>query len=719
MVVLLLLPMGARAQVQTDHSLKVKEMQRIHPSFITSDGKVLDEDNCEVQRIGGTTLYKQMEKAIAPRKAEAGDVTVTFNLEYDEDVFYPMDYDSFILNNESHEEFWPTTMEAHELSASIPKGNYELAIIFYKNGLSPYVVIKEQVEVQEDMTLTFNPDMAINYLEVINYNPNGERCKADLGYFDKDLRDWVITDEGNVYGTTVNNYLYLKGYKRSLLSNRMLVFGIVQTEEDRFMSTNDCHVNDVSDRYLFTQSRSSTFGLGETNEFYICKFSTDDVKAGIMENNPNDYVLCEEEFLITPEGKDIIGMETYVSDMWIYNNTLDGGTGWNTLYNKMERKNDVFPIKIYVNSTFEDAIDNRLNMLVCAQASCGSNDNLMAGSPFSIVNGKKVYVNVQEGSKSTLYANLANDFAFPGRPEFTYPATMKAGTYGDNCPINAFTVMNYYASWMGQNVTSFANVYVGRYSETRWCDIPRGNMKFNGEVIENPNEWQAEEEGVYDITMVNTNIEVDGLQGKNKTIVHYDMTQEDNTPPTIEMLQFKNADGVITDRFEKAEDGRMVFTAADINYFLDSETWASGFDYQPLSVTVEYAPYDKDDWTEMQIEEVPELYNEDGWGYYYQTSLKDVEGAGEKGWFDLRFTMADAAGNTHVQTVSPAFRIDDKVDTGIGGNNQYTITNNNEVYDLMGRKVGNGSRLLDNGYCNKGISIVRRANGDVRKVVIK
>ena len=79
--------------------------------------------------------------------------------------------------------------------------------------------------------------------------------------------------------------------------------------------------------------------------------------------------------------------------------------------------------------------------------------------------------------------------------------------------------------------------------------------------------------------------------------------------------------------------------------------------------------------------------------------------------------MADAAGNTHVQTVSPAFRIDELVDTGIENNNQYTITNNRDaeaIYDVMGRRLAN-----DSPRGGKGVRIVHRQNGDVRKVVVR
>ena len=58
------------------------------------------------------------------------------------------------------------------------------------------------------------------------------------------------------------------------------------------------------------------------------------------------------------------------------------------------------------------------------------------------------------------------------------------------------------------------------------------------------------------------------------------------------------------------------------------------------------------------------------------------------------------------------------VPTNIEDNNQYTITNNpsgaDAVYDLQGRRLDNGSWLLDNGYCKPGVYIVGG-----KKIVIK
>ena len=42
-----------------------------------------------------------------------------------------------------------------------------------------------------------------------------------------------------------------------------------------------------------------------------------------------------------------------------------------------------------------------------------------------------------------------------------------------------------------------------------------------------------------------------------------------------------------------------------------------------------------------------------GFGYFYRTSLAGVEGKNE--WFDLQIKLTDETGNSHTQTLAPAF----------------------------------------------------------------
>ena len=132
-----------------------------------------------------------------------------------------------------------------------------------------------------------------------------------------------------------------------------------------------------------------------------------------------------------------------------------------------------------------------------------------------------------------------------------------------------------------------------------------------------------------------------------------------------------------------------------------------------MSVEVSYSPFNKDEWEKLEgIEEVPEYYYYPEFGYFYRGSLKDVTGAGEKGWFDLKIRLEYATGNYQEQVISPAFRIDDLVDTGISqltnDNGQLTISGNETVYDVMGRRLANAQSSMSNGQSQKGIHIVRK-----------
>ena len=182
-------------------------------------------------------------------------------------------------------------------------------------------------------------------------------------------------------------------------------------------------------------------------------------------------------------------------------------------------------------------------------------------------------------------------------------------------------------------------------------------------------------------------------------------------------MHFKDGEGFITDRFETSEGALMELFAGDYNDGISESNWLYFDRAKAKNVNVAYAPYGKDNWTDLTLEENPEYYS-NLMGWYYAASLADVEGTAEKGWFDLKIRLEDEAGNWQEQIVSPAFQIKSLVDTGISqltiDNGQLTIPGNENVYDLMGRCIGNAPSSTD-----KGIRIVRKANGDFRKVVLR
>ena len=210
-----------------------------------------------------------------------------------------------------------------------------------------------------------------------------------------------------------------------------------------------------------------------------------------------------------------------------------------------------------------------------------------------------------------------------------------------------------------------------------------------------------------DGTPLTPTIEVDGLPGHNTTTAFLDQNQEDMNPPSLEMLHFKNAAGKVTDRFATAADGTMEFYASDFDYVYYPELWNGVYECQPVEVTVEYAPYGTEEWTELAVEEIPEYYQEPGWGYFYRGSLAGVTGQGLNGWFDLRFRLHDASGNWMDQVVSPAFRIDDQAYSSVatvGSDDAREVAR----YNLAGQRIDANT---------PGVAIIRMSDGTARKVI--
>ena len=291
---------------------------------------------------------------------------------------------------------------------------------------------------------------------------------------------------------------------------------------------------------------------------------------------------------------------------------------------------------------------------------------------------------------------------------------------GNSCPmLNVYYCP--YPYYGGDAATIQFNMYYkGRYGEQRESDywnthllIKEGEKiyfddtlhKRDGYLDDDPH-WNT---GIFDVTITNENVDVDGLQGRNVTKLQLDKSKADKCPPSLSMLDFRTNDNMVTDRFATAADGKLNFYAYDNNFNV-TEDWQYYWTVFKPTVEVSYAPYDKDDWKPLPVEEDPDLFFLPTMGYFYSGSLKDVTGAGREGWFDLKIRLEDEAGNWQEQVISPAFRIDDLVDTGIDDNNQFTIANNpnaTTVYDLMGRRIANDSSTP-----NKGVYIV---NG--RKVI--
>ena len=621
MVALLLVPVGARAQVCHEFHSSNKSLNKGNAiTWVKSEGMVIDKKTGKFIQMNDNHDGEEMQM-LAPRKAEEGDVTLSFNLEYDAQL-YRIGSAVQIINTVTNELFCAFTYNSENVSTSLPPAVYDIVFYFDTQNTS-YYIVKEQVTVDKDMTITLSPDMAKNQLVVNQYNPEGELFKLDLGYFkDKgtENQEWVTMDMGNISIIKGETCLCRKGFG-PVGASRSFFTNYAENEEDRtFSNYMKCFVSDVSENYYFYHIRTAGNEIGDI--WYVNAFNSNNVKQGVLENDPSAFVLTEEKMDVTPEGKKQLGLGFGFSVMDFYDDMLRSNSGlyWNSLIGTdIEKNDDAITQRVFVDMPFIDPYDTNRKHLIStligdyfgyAQFSFGLQPGFVGvrTSPFMIENGKRVYSGqpLNYTSVPASYVNLTNDKLYYASP-FSFNEEKKHGNMGNNCPVNSLIVTNWYNPWSNEVSMNYNCLFVGRYGETRWGDNTNTTrtVKLNGQEIKDGEEPEANGSYKFEITFENTNIEVDGLPGKNTTTVYFDLKQdgvedlstEDVNPPTLTMLQYRDNDNNIVDRFKSGEDGIMVFTAGDINYYLDTETWMDGFDYKPIDITVEYSPYCKDSWT--------------------------------------------------------------------------------------------------------------------------
>lgn len=201
---------------------------------------------------------------------------------------------------------------------------------------------------------------------------------------------------------------------------------------------------------------------------------------------------------------------------------------------------------------------------------------------------------------------------------------------------------------------------------------------------------------------------IDGLMGKTEAYMYWDENNEDCYPPMLTMLQFRDAaTDVVTDRFGKASDAKVLLSGNDFNVrILNEDTYPMVlFDEAPAEMKLEWratGAAEDAEWNELELTDLNS--SERGFGNMYEASLGSVDGTSSTGWFDVKISMVDEAGNNMWQTVSPAFKIMNSVSV----NEINCDTKRLEYYDMQGNRVKNP--------CS-GVYIVRSGDKVYKKIV--
>ena len=698
-----------------------------HPQQFQSVSNI-DFDKSQYQMVksrnGNETYVKKDVLAACKKKfADAGDyVPVTLLFDMPQEVMDGIESIRIYNEDEDNMLFWWDIFDGMAEAYLCEGSTYQFLIQFtfynrdsqISQGCRVGMIVMEDVVIDENATITISFADAKNVIYMEKKLPNGEAF-AD-GDYDERIGGYI--NQPNVISTM--GQLMLMDKDKGCIATYMLShYECVNIDENgvsrdlrfKFLTS------DMSERFTLVQTHVA-LGLDEDMNSY---YTVQSIKTGVSES---ENLACSGDYkTVSSHVKPSIMGEH--SESWIGPRAeimfLNENTGFtchnscgyntgvvNTQYNMYVCENgDVLPdYKTYYSATldeYQDENSNKTAILLPWGDVSGVETEYQVITP-EIIGGSYT-------PSGDMYLKPNSTFSFK-ESEITEP-------FGNSAPINVF---GYSYTQMGSKIHQPKCNFIGRMGERRQTDNYSMNysLSYNGEEVFNDytqfNNWIWEwingghEDGAYDATIVNQNMTVDDMQGCNTTKVHYDTRNEDFTPPTAMMLQFRNAeDNSVTDRFEAGEDGMMYLAAKDYNFSMN-ENWQYCMECLPVNVKVSYAANGTDDWTEMVINEMPELFDEYSFGYIYATSFDQVMCNSANKWYDLKIELSDEAGNWQEQVVSPAFRIERGGSTSISE----VETSSDAVvvarYSVDGRQIAAPQA---------GVNIVKMSDGTVRKVVVK
>lgn len=692
----------------------------VAPNSSLYSKKNLNENTIYSLKKGAPKRLLSKQKEIAPRDS----ANVTTILKYS-NCQCP---DVIIYNNDDG--YFDTSMMEHgdTVTLRVPTGTFDIMSQAWLDDIAggQSMVIKELVNISKDTTIVINQDDATEKTYVKCVDDKGELLYPPVW----DIK-WTETSQsidtiapGTTLGGFVRQMLYLKGCGVVYEFDHNGIGWTTYTPDETLWKPKQLCTyitNKLSDRYSFVTSAFVTRNDGEQ---FIVNCRRNGSSTGDVTNSVSDYGLYETDFQTTPLGeksaKHIRGYSAIEMFNGVSLGQVDGeGPVINDTKVRLHvcapkeygTREDAHDIAIYPaygdffhEVVYKDQYEDENGQLVEYNDTVRFYNNIYGESSFVSTNGIEYFDQGHDifGNYAFQLKEDGSDvIEYPGHAAFSTEASKRVGIYGNSSPILSFMSQSYYDEYADCKFTWWAPAYIGRLGEVRMTDnyYAKIRAEYNGEVVydsiasasaEFCINWAQEkhDDGIWKLTLTDDNVSVDGIAGKNIAKISYDQRLEDGTAPTLQMLTFKTNEGVVTDRFAKSDEGVLEFAGGDFNFKTNDEH--SWFDCQPMTVKVEYAPYGTNTWNEIAVKEVPELYTAPAFGYFYRGSLSSVKGGSRNGWFDLRLTLTDLAGNVQEQTISPAFKVDAL--TAIQLINTTTESSDKRIYDLSGRVVNHPTK---------------------------
>ena len=694
---------------------------------------VVPADYDMVTKNGITTFVKKQDKASMQKSLNAEDEGIAVKCIFDCNMqeWYPF---KIIAYNKT------TNIEANYdwmnnfVIFNLEPGTYDFIAVFSKVEQTSLLgvsydawVIKEDVEVLGETTLGFDPTTATNHIALRSYNPDGEPTHLLRVIYDENFNCDTL-EESSIVEIFVENSIYHEDYGASYSYNTNLGFTEIEFNPDcPFMGQlkgeewfGDIYVNDVSDKYMFQQLRVM---LNE-DELYSTVIRAKGSDTQMATNDYTKYVDPIQFKFVNSPSKEKYDEENEYGDygMWYfsaYNKELPWeiyglSTTSNQVHNirfcppstvpEYDNLIDVGFMFFYSDACYTDTLDfGDGNIAIKNLPANVSSQNIFPKANGNELNYSAIHTLFDEHS----YANGAEGL------NFDYSNTDLVA--GATCPIAS---TGYYEELNldGSVIPYIGTVYQGQMGEWRTADNLDATLELkadnevvaaNAKELDNwMNSGESHDPAKLTLSMTNRNFKVDDIEGYNDMVFVVDQNKDDHYAPSLTALQFRAADGFVTNRFEHAEAGTMAIMCGDFNQQTDADDiW---FEYGDCDVTVEYAPNGTDCFYPVAMTKDESKFHMPGYGAYYSASLAAFTEYSANGWYDLRITLKDAAGNYQQQVISPAVRI------GSGATSVTDIKTNDATE--VARYTIDGCAISAP---QAGVNIVKMSNGTVKKVLVK
>lgn len=664
------------------------------------------------------------QSVVLPHKTKAKEgektVAVTFKFDFDRtteiepavfglfnreelslfDIQNPGDWQYF-EGFDAEEGDWTSLFDG--VTVRVVPGTYEMLAQFTDYSIyQENFVIKENVSITEDCELVFDVTDAVCEVSVESYNPSGERCVLDY-----------YTSSGIKEGNTAEMY-----FVTCLIWNRSWILfspgkageAVIEGSSMTGEKQHNIKINPVSKAYTYIQERISFAKDWNENWVTVCAINGIEKSVTLSNDYHNYSVPYNFRFSMEPE-------QYYVYLAPSCNNVWHPGSEMQ--YWVINSPSFTFSYQDANKNPMPAGVDSYVAVKAEYEEYMGSVD-----SGWVNLSGDEINIPVYNYQCNPAVSNLACVDVdgnavyrnYPGNSVFSIEGSSRQDSYiiGGSVP--------YMVGWYAP-INSTTSVAVGSsaFGSIHDCwnsldTFPGGSyaLYFQHDDTELSGTMGAlmrqtyGQDGNFSIIQDYYVPVSDEKTGHGLSTATYSFKSADCIPPQLQCVQIREANGVVANSLDSSRGATLTIGAGDYDWWIDNGVACYTELSKPVSVSVSIVP-EKDEfagaWTPLEVNDIEEGRNEAGFGYIFRSELPELA----DGWYSLKITVTDEAGNSTKQILSPAFRVGEE--SGVREIADDELTENSDVYyfNLQGIRVENPAH---------GIYI--RCNGNrMEKVIVK